>query len=118
MSIVTSSATMWQYRRKKRRILSPVARGLIVGVLFCGWFTYSVMFKQDFDVLIETDDAIESSSEIFDIENSEQITNSLKTPFNERNDHILFSRKGKNTKSCLGQLLFILKIIKDYTTHI
>ena len=95
MNTVTNNTTLWQYRRKKRRILSPVARGLIVGVLFCGWLAYSVMFTQDFDLLIEADDATESSREIFDIENKERITNSLKTPFNERNDHILFSRRGK-----------------------
>ena len=101
MSIVTSSATMWQYRRKKRRILSPVARGLIVGVLFCGWFTYSVMFKQDFDVLIEADDANENSREIFNIEYPERITNDLKTPFKERNDQMLFSRKSKIKKQLI-----------------
>ena len=92
---------MWQYRRKKRRMMSPVARGLIVGVLFCGWLAYSVMYKQDFDVLIEADDVIESSREMFNIENSERITNDLKTPFKERNDHMLFSRKGKTNKQLI-----------------
>lgn len=101
MNAVTNNATMWQYRRKKRRMMSPVARGLIVGVLFCGWLAYSVMYKQDFDVLIEADDAIESSRAIFDIENSERITNNLKTPFKERNDHMLFSRKGKIKKQLI-----------------
>ena len=80
MNTVTNNATMWQYRRKKRRMISPVARGLIVGVLFCGWLVYSVMYKQDSDVPIEADDAIGSSGEIFSTENSERITNNLKTP--------------------------------------
>ena len=92
---------MWQYRRKKRRMMSPVARGLIVGVLFCGWLAYSVMYKQDFDVLIEADDANENSREIFNIEYSERITNDLKTPFKERNDQMLFSRKSKIKKQLI-----------------
>ena len=50
-------------------MMSPVARGLIVGVLFCGWLAYSVMYKQNFDVLMEADDAIESLREIFNNEN-------------------------------------------------
>ena len=101
MNTGTNSATMWQYRRKKRRMLSPVARGLIVGVLFCGWLSYSVMYKQDFDALIDADDAIETSHEIFNIENSERITNDLKTPFKERDDQMLFSRKSKIKKQLI-----------------
>ena len=89
-------------------MMSPVARGLIVGVLFCGWLAYSVMYKQDFDVLIEADDAIENSREIFDSENSERITNNLKTPFKGMNDHMIFSRKGKKIKACVNQFLFII----------
>ena len=44
-----TKSTMWQYRRKKRRILGPVASGLIVGGLFFGWIVYCSIFKQASD---------------------------------------------------------------------
>jgi len=94
-------------------MLSPVARGLIVGVLFCGWIAYSVMYTQDFDVFSEAGDKSESSLDIFNIENSERITSNLNTPFKERSDRILFSRKGKGIKSYFNQLLFIIFKILD-----
>ena len=37
--------TLWEYRRRKRGILSPVARGLIFGALFCAWILYCYIFK-------------------------------------------------------------------------
>ena len=39
--------TLWEYRRRKRRILSPVARGLIVGALLCTWILYYYIFRQE-----------------------------------------------------------------------
>ena len=41
-----TNTTLWQYRRKKRRILGPVARGLIVGGLILGWIVYYSILKQ------------------------------------------------------------------------
>ena len=40
------TTTFWEYRRKKRRILSPVTRGLILGALFCVWILYCYISKE------------------------------------------------------------------------
>ena len=80
MNTASNNATLWQYRRKKRRILSPVARGLIVGVLFTGWLTYSILYKQKIDFVDEGDEADELSQEM-SILNSEEITNNIKASF-------------------------------------
>ena len=44
-----TNTKLWQYRRKKRRVLGPVARGLIVGGLFMGWIVYCSIFNQGLD---------------------------------------------------------------------
>ena len=80
MNAASNKATLWQYRRKKRRILSPVARGLIVGVLFTGWLTYSILYKQKFDLTYEEVEADELSQEISNL-NSEEIINDIKVSF-------------------------------------
>ena len=41
------STTLWECRRKKRRILSPVARGMIMGSLLFGWIVYCSIFPQN-----------------------------------------------------------------------
>ena len=80
MNAASNKATLWQYRRKKRRILSPVARGLIVGVLFTGWLTYSILYKQKFDFADEETEADKLSQEM-SILNSEEISNDIKASF-------------------------------------
>ena len=77
MNAASNKATLWQYRRKKRRILSPVARGLIVGVLFTGWLTYSILYKQKFDFADEEVEEDKISQGML-ILNSEEITNDIK----------------------------------------
>ena len=80
MNTIKNDATMWQYRRKKRKILSPVTRGLIVGTLFCGWLAYSILYKGDFDLVTENDDAAEISPEMLNF-NPERIVNDFKASF-------------------------------------
>ena len=80
MNAASNKATLWQYRRKKRRILSPVARGLIVGVLFTGWLTYSILYKQKIDFTDKEVEADELSQEISHL-NSEEIINDIKVSF-------------------------------------
>ena len=36
--------TLWEYRRKKQRMLSPVTRGLIFGSMFLGWMLYCSIY--------------------------------------------------------------------------
>ena len=38
---------LWEYRRMKRRLLSPVSRGLIVGAAFTTWVFYCYLFQQE-----------------------------------------------------------------------
>ena len=80
MNAASNKATLWQYRRKKRRILSPVARGLIVGVLFTGWLAYSILYKQKFDFADEEVEE-EKLSQGMLILNSEEIINDIKPSF-------------------------------------
>ena len=37
--------TLWEYRRKKQRILSPVTRGLIFASMFLGWMLYCSIYS-------------------------------------------------------------------------
>ena len=101
MNTVTNSATIWQYRRKKRRVLSPVARGLIVGLLFTGWIIYSILNKNDIDFL---NNNAEDDGFFHETLNSEKIMNDFKTSFklnvNDKNkerinDQLAVLRKGK-----------------------
>ena len=41
--------TLWEYRRKKQRILSPVTRGLIFGSMFLGWMLYCSVYTHSSD---------------------------------------------------------------------
>ena len=42
--------TLWEYRRKKQRILSPVTRGLIFGSMFLGWMLYCSVYTNSSNV--------------------------------------------------------------------
>ena len=42
--------TLWEYRRKKQRMLSPVTRGLIFGSMFLGWMLYCSVYTHSSDV--------------------------------------------------------------------
>ena len=42
--------TLWEYRRKKQRILSPVTRGLIFGSMFLGWMLYCSIYTHISDI--------------------------------------------------------------------
>ena len=42
--------TLWEYRRKKQRMLSPVTRGLIFGSMFLGWMVYCSIYTHSSDV--------------------------------------------------------------------
>lgn len=42
--------TLWEYRRKKQRILSPVTRGLIFGSMFLGWMLYCSIYTHGIDI--------------------------------------------------------------------
>ena len=39
--------TFWEYRRMKRRLLSPVSRGLIVGALLLTWVFYCIIIRPE-----------------------------------------------------------------------
>jgi len=69
-----TNTTLWQYRRKKRRILGPVARGLIVGGLFLGWILYCSIFKQ-------VSDLHDSENQVSPETNSDEDFSNLKTAF-------------------------------------
>ena len=44
------TTTLWEYRRKKQRMLSPVTRGLIFGSMFLGWMLYCSIYTHSSDV--------------------------------------------------------------------
>ena len=98
---MASNTTIWQYRRKKRRILSPVSRGLIVGTLFCGWLAYSLLYKGDFDLVTKNDGASESFPDIFNL-NSERIVNDLEAP-------LRLDRLGSKTVGIRNQMNLLQK---------
>ena len=39
--------TLWEYRRMKRRLLSPVSRGLIVGAFLLAWVFYCAIIRSE-----------------------------------------------------------------------